>query len=260
VFGTLVGAGGGFILVPILLLMYPDREPETIASIGLFVVFANAVSGSIAYGRQGRVDYRSAGWFAAGTFPGAIAGALVVGFMPRRLFDLLFGVLLAAVGLFLVLRRMDTAIREPLTGRGVVRRELRDREGVTYFYAFHLWKGVAASAVIGFLSSLLGIGGGVIHVPVMATVLHFPIHIATATSQFVLAFMAGEGTAVHFATGALGFDRSLGQALYLSAGAVVGAQVGARLARRVRGPVIMRVLAIALVAVGARLIAKAWGV
>ncbi|MGD9935584.1 MAG: TSUP family transporter, partial [Dehalococcoidia bacterium] len=60
VFGTLVGAGGGFILVPVLLLFYPDRKPEEIASIGLFVVFANSVSGSIAYGRQGRIDYRSA--------------------------------------------------------------------------------------------------------------------------------------------------------------------------------------------------------
>jgi len=259
VFGTLVGAGGGFILVPILLFMYPDREPETIASVGLFVVFANAVSGSVAYSRLGRVDYRSAAWFAAGTFPGAFAGAFVVGYMPRTLFDLVFGVLLAAIGVYLVLRRVSTAIREPVSGRGVARREIRDREGVTYVYAFHLWKGVLASLVIGFLSSMLGIGGGVIHVPVMATMLHFPVHITTGTSLVVLSFMAGEGTLVHFFTGALGFDRSLVQALYLSLGAIGGAQVGARLARRVRATVILRALAVALVIVGLRLVAKAAG-
>lgn len=260
VFGTLVGAGGGFVLVPVLLLIYPDRKPEEIASIGLFVVFANSVSGSIAYSRQRRIDYRSAAWFAVATFPGALLGAVVVGYIPRRLFDAVFGALLMSLGVFLAVRRMDQAIVPPVTGRGVVRRDIRDREGLRYIYAFHLWKGIAASAVIGFLSSLLGIGGGVIHVPVMATMLHFPIHIATATSQFVLAFMAGEGTAVHFATGTLSWDRSLFQAAMLALGAVAGAQVGARLARRLRGGVILRALALALVVVGFRLLLKAYGV
>ena len=47
-FGTLVGAGGGFILVPILLLLYPKKDPETLTAMSLFVVWANATSGSLA--------------------------------------------------------------------------------------------------------------------------------------------------------------------------------------------------------------------
>ena len=259
-FGTLVGAGGGFVLVPVLLLLFPEREPDVITSMSLLVVCANAASGSFAYGRQRRIDYSSGVWFALGTFPGAIVGALAVGFAPRRLFDATFATVLSILGLYLIARRGTTAIQPPIRGRGVVRRDITDRAGQHFVYSFQLWKGVLISAGVGFISSLLGIGGGVIHVPIMATVLHFPIHIATATSQFVLAFMSGEGTAVHLLTGTLGWDRALTQAALIAAGAVPGAQVGARLARRMHGPAIVRALAVSLVLVGARLGLKAAGI
>jgi len=58
-FGTLIGAGGGFLLAPVLLLAYPDESPEIITSISLAVVFLNALSGSVAYARMRRIDYRS---------------------------------------------------------------------------------------------------------------------------------------------------------------------------------------------------------
>jgi uncharacterized membrane protein YfcA len=69
VFGTLVGAGGGFILTPVLLLVYPHSTPELITGISLVVVFFNATSGTAAYARQRRVDYRSGIIFAACTLP-----------------------------------------------------------------------------------------------------------------------------------------------------------------------------------------------
>ena len=58
-YGTLIGAGGGFVLVPMLILLYPQESPEVITSISLAVVFFNALSGSLAYMRLKRVDYRS---------------------------------------------------------------------------------------------------------------------------------------------------------------------------------------------------------
>lgn len=256
-FGTLVGAGGGFVLVPVLLLVYPDRDAETITAMSLFVVWANATSGSVAYGIQRRIDYRSGIWFALSTLPGAIAGAIVVGYIPRRTFDAMFAVVLLILATFLLFRSGNTGIQEPVTGRGVARRDITDGAGHRFVYAFKMWKGVAISAGVGFMSSLLGIGGGVIHVPVMATVLHFPVHIAAATSHFVLAFMAAEGTAVHFSRGALGWDEALGQAVLLGLGAIPGAQVGARLANRLHGAHIVRALAIALLLVGLRLGLKA---
>ncbi len=259
-FGTLVGAGGGFVLVPVLLLLYPEKDAQTITAMSLFVVVANAISGTAAYARQRRIDYRSGAWFAASTLPGAVAGAIVVGFIPRRAFDGLFAVVLAGIGVYLLLRKMQQSIVPPVTGRGVVRRRVTDANGNTFAYSFRMPVGLAFSGGIGFLSSLLGIGGGVIHVPVMATILHFPIHIAAATSQFVLMFMAAEGVSVHFATGTLHWDNSLGRAAILAAGAVPGAQAGAWLSRRVRGGMILRALAGALILVGVRLGLKAAGI
>ena len=57
VFGTLVGAGGGFILVPVLLLLYPGASPRAVTTVSLGVVFFNALSGSLAYARMRRIDY-----------------------------------------------------------------------------------------------------------------------------------------------------------------------------------------------------------
>ncbi len=259
-FGTLVGAGGGFVLVPVLLFVYPNRDPETITSMSLFVVWANAGSGSFAYARQGRIDYRSGGWFALATLPGAVAGALAVSYVPRHVFDLTFAVLLTVMGTYLMLRSDPTAIRAPIEGRGVVHRQIKDRDGHTYVYSFQMWKGMLIAVGVGFVSSLLGIGGGIIHVPVMATTLHFPVHVAAATSHFVLAFMAGEGTLVHFATGTLGWNSDLGKAALLAAGAIPGAQLGAQLARHIHTTVILKALAGALVLVGIRLALQAAGV
>ncbi len=256
-FGTLVGAGGGFVLVPVLLLLYPGRSPETVTSMSLLVVCFNAASGSVAYGRQKRIDFRSGWWFILGTLPGAIAGAIVVGYIPRQLFDAMFATLLILLGVYLAIRSNQQRIVDPVTGRGVVRRMLRDRSGNTFVYSFHLWKGVLISTGVGFISSLLGIGGGIIHVPIMTSLLHFPVHIATATSQFVLAFMAAEGTSVHIVSGNLKWDSALFQAGMLSIGAIIGAQFGARLANKIQGGIIIRALAGALILVGIRLAIKA---
>ena len=252
-FGTLVGAGGGFILVPILLLLYPDRPPEVITAMSLFVVLGNASSGTLAYARQGRVDVRSGLSFALATLPGAVAGAIVVKQIDRSTFNLVFAVVLAAIGAYLLLPRPVATIREPLRGPGVVRRQIVDRDGVSFFYAYRRWQGLAISAAVGFVSSLLGIGGGIVHVPVMAIVLRFPVHIATATSHMVLALMALEATAVHLADGTLRWDETLAQAAMMALGAIGGAQVGARLSGRVHGEVILRALGGALLLVAARL-------
>ena len=258
-FGTLVGAGGGFLLVPILLLLYPDLEPDTVTAMSLLVVFVNASSGSVAYARQKRIDFWSGGWFALATLPGSVAGAIAVGYLPRRGFDVVFALVLAVLGAYLLLQRTPNPIqRDPLVGRWVIRRRIRDRDGQTFVYAYRFWEGMAISLVVGFVSSLLGIGGGIVHVPVMAIALHFPVHIATATSHFVLAMMALQATGTHLVTGSLGWGEPLAHAVTIAVGAGVGAQIGARASHRVRGPAILRALGAALVLVSLRLAFSAW--
>lgn len=259
-FGTLVGAGGGFILVPVLLLLYPDEDADTITAMSLLVVLANAASGSVAYAWQRRVDFYSGGWFALATLPGSLLGVVVVGYLPRRIFDPLFALVLAAAGIYLLLPRGTTLVRDPLRGPGIVRRTLRDREGHTFVYAYPFRQGLAISLGVGFVSSLFGIGGGIVHVPAMTMLLHFPVHIATATSQFVLAGMSLEATAAHVATGSLTWSVPLARAAAIAAGAAGGAQVGARFSGHIRGATIIRALGVALVLVAARLALAAVGI
>jgi uncharacterized membrane protein YfcA len=252
-YGTIIGLGGGFVLVPILLFIYPDYGPEEISSISLAVVFANTVSGSVAYARQGRIDYRTGLIFAAASAPGVVAGALVVHAVPQRLFILIFAFLLLALA-FVTLRRRPQHIRPPLAGPGVLRRSVYFG-GRTYVYANRIWQGALLSLGVGFLSSLLGIGGGAIHVPAMIIWLHFPVEIAIATSQFILAFMSGGGTAVHLSTGTLAGE-GLTRALALGVGTIPGAQVGAQIAKRLRPRQTLFLLSIALFGLSAGLLVR----
>jgi hypothetical protein len=257
VFGAIIGAGGGFLLVPILLLAYPDRDPATVTAISLAVVFANASSGAVAYAWQKRIDYRSGIWWALAAIPGALGGAVLVGIIPRDVFVVVFAVALAGVATHLILRRRATGLREPITGRGAISRRIRDRQGQNFFYTFRLWHGLTIAGAMGFLSGLLGAGGGVLQVPLLTIILRFPVHIATATSQFAYALIALEATTVHLVTGGLHLDEHLVEAAFIAAGAVVGAQVGAGVANRIRGAVILRVLSAALLLVAAWLFVDA---
>lgn len=250
--GTLIGAGGGFILVPVLVFLFPDLPADTITSISLGVVFLNATSGSIAYARMKRIDYKTAIIFSVATLPGAILGAYSTSMIPKKTFDIILALLLVSISIFLFLR--PGQMREMQYGNSgrLVNRDLTDAKGHRYKYSFNLWIGIIISFFVGFISSLLGIGGGIIHVPALTSLLHFPIHIATATSHFILAFMALAGTIVHIFQGS--FDRTWDTTLWIGAGVVVGAQVGAKLSARIQARWISFGLALALLFVGARIL------
>ena len=108
------------------------------------------------------------------------------------------------------------------------------------------------SIFVGYLSSLLGVGGGFIHVPALSHLLNFPVHIATATSHFVLAVMALTGTLVHVVQGV--FVYGVRRTAVLAIGVLFGAQAGAWMSNRIGGKSIIRGLAVALAFVGIRLI------
>ena len=252
-YGTLIGAGGGFVLMPILLLLYPKMKAEYLTAISLTVVFFNAVSGSEAYAIMKRIDYKSGLMFAAATIPGAILGALNTAWVPRRLFDGIFGVTLVAGATFLFWRpTLHHHHPEGQAGHHLeAHRHLVAIEGDTYDYAFNPLVGIGISFVVGYVSSFLGIGGGIIHVPVLIYLLDFPVHVATATSHFILAIMSLSGTLVHIWTGDLA--TGVNQTLALAIGVMLGAPLGAQLSSRIQGTWIVRSLALALGLVGVRI-------
>lgn len=250
-YGTLIGAGGGFVLVPILLLLYPQATPETITSVSLAVVFFNALSGTVAYARMKRIEYRSGLLFSVAATPGAILGALATAYLPRRLFDIIFGLFLIAASIFLAARPGGDARAERSCPPGYRECLVTEADGVVHRFSYNQRLGVIVSMAVGFVSSLLGIGGGIIHVPVLVHLLNFPVHIATATSHFVLSNMALTGTLTHILTGT--FTHGIRRTILLAVGVVLGAQLGAWLSGKIRGTWIIRGLAIALAAVGVRL-------
>ncbi|HOQ05568.1 MAG TPA: sulfite exporter TauE/SafE family protein [Anaerohalosphaeraceae bacterium] len=251
--GTLIGAGGGFILVPVLLLLYPHAAAETLTSISLAVVFFNALSGSWAYGRMRCIDYKSGLWFAASAVPGAILGALTTDYIPRRPFNGIFGSLMLIFAVYLLFCR----IREEKPAADSSGKSPKDnpipQKNSGPAVSYNLQYGMGLSLVVGYLSSLLGIGGGIIHVPILVRFLKFPVHVAVATSHFILAVTAFTGTMVHIAAGSFA-QGGVRRTLCLAVGALIGAQFGAAMAPRVRGVWIIRGLAIALFFVGIRLL------
>jgi len=251
VFGTLVGAGGGFILTPVLLLVYPQSTPALITAISLVVVFFNAGSGSIAYARQKRIDFRSGSVFAVCTLPGSILGVLLADKVSRPGFDVIMGLALIALAWWLVVGRRRPPHPHRASGP---ERVIVDRAGKEYRYHANVRLGAAFSVVVGFVSSFLGIGGGVVHVPLLVTVLGFPTHVATATSHFVLAWMALVATLTHVVTGTFHGGLGLRRAAALSVGVVFGAQLGAVLSQKLSGTAIQRLLAVGLLALGVRLV------
>src|SRR5919108_4146101 len=150
-YGTLIGAGGGILLVPTLLLLYPHEPPNTIASTSLAVVFVNAVSGSLAYGHMHRIDYRAGLLFGAATVPGAVLGAYATSLLSRQVFDLLFSFLILSLATFILVRPTPKR-RPPRVYRRHVTHTLVDFKGMSYSYSFSSRLGVLLSLVIGGIS------------------------------------------------------------------------------------------------------------
>ena len=114
---------------------------------------------------------------------------------------------------------------------------------------------MVVSFVVGFLSSVLGIGGGIIHVPFLIVALSLPVHVATATSHFVLSISAFVGALTYLLLG----DVNLETTALMGAGILVGAQLGARASLRAGATLIRRILAGSLALVGLRMMLQGLG-
>lgn len=254
--GTLIGAGGGFVLVPLLILTHPDFSAETITAISIAVVAGNAISGTVAYARIGRIDYRAGLIFALFTIPGSIIGVYSTRFIPIHLFHVIFGCLLLVLATYLIFKKQ--AHSHPASYNPALRRwkkhSIEDKQGTRFSYTYNQTLGIIISVIVGYLSPLLGIGGGIIHVPAMVNWLHFPVYIATATSHFILAIMASVSVLVHVFNGSYNDPYVVRMVITLAIGVLAGAQLGAYLSHKIHGRIIIRVLAVCIGLVGLRIL------
>lgn len=238
VFGTLIGAGGGIIFVPLFLWMF-DWPPTAIAGTSLAIVLFNAISASLAFKKQKKIKFDAAIPFAAATIPGSILGAMWSNWFTGSSFRTAFGLLLLFISLVIIWKNT----RKSAAAKYDVDVDPKDVK-------VNMPLGLCISFGIGFISSTFGIGGGVIQVPAMIGFLGFPPHIATATSQFVLAISSLIGVASHQ------WEQHIlwGYAICFGIGAIFGAQEGAKISKKVKGRSILFLLAGALMLVALRLI------
>lgn len=115
--------------------------------------------------------------------------------------------------------------------------------------------GISISIVVGFISSIFGIGGGLIHVPALIYLMGFPTHMATATSQSILAVSTTVGVITHLIENHIVFSI----AIPTSIGAIFGAQAGARIAKRLKAKAILALMSVAVFALAVRLILNRGG-
>lgn len=252
-YGSLIGAGGGFLLVPLLLLLYPYESPEVITGISLSVVFIEAVAASIAYGKKKRIDYKSGLLLAIPTIPGAILGAVSTFYASRQFFEILFSVILISLALYLMAKQNYDHERHK-NSNGTDWKSGCETTLCGWCFPFSWKLGAVTSFLVGYLASLLGIGGGIIYVPIMVYLLHFPIKIATATSLFIIAIRACAGALTHIPMGSIAVG--LPRIASLAVGVYIGAHLGAHFSHRIHSKWIFRALTLALIIVGVRILAE----
>ena len=261
VYGVLIGAGGGFIIGPLLLIFF-DVEPVTVAGTVLALVAVNSISGTFAFRRMGTVDVRSGLLFAAAAIPGSVIAPFVIGSVAPGLFQLLFGILLLLLALHIATsssdkveaREADVPAKDRrYLGFMVKSREISSAEGTTYRYRFNETFATAFNVILGFVSSFFGTGGGFLRTPILIYAFGFPVQVAVATSIFTLSFYTTAGAITHAALGHVEFFPIF---VFTGIGLVAGGQLGARLTGKVKGKWILRLLLVVVLALGIKLLVQ----
>ncbi|GGK22019.1 UPF0721 transmembrane protein YunE [Caldalkalibacillus thermarum] len=250
--GSLVGLGGGVFIVPALIylcIIYPDMQvsPQMAVGTSLVVVTVTALSSTLSYLKQKKVDVGCALLFFLASGPGAMVGAYINRFMEIKHFNLSFG-------LFMILMALLLAVKGKLSKKdiswGVTKRYHDPQSGEEYAYGYHRGLGLAIAFLVGMLSGLFGIGGGSLFVPAMILLFHFPVQVAAATSMFIIFLSSILGSATHYYFGHIDWWLVLG----LAPGAWIGGRLGAYISTKMKAKGIELLLRLMLVIIGLRMI------
>ena len=245
-FGALLGLGGGFIMVPALILLVGFDAHHAVGTSMVAVVFTGS-SSALAYYWQRRLDWKLALVAETSTMPGAFVGAMLTSFVSSANLKTLFSILLIGLALS-VLFRKRTSEHESKHETGVRgkrfswRRKIVDSKGKVFNYSIDVLKLLPVCFLAGIVSGFFGIGGGTIKVPVLYH-LGAPIHIAVATSTLMIAFTALSGTIGHLTLGHIRLLELFG----LIPGILVGTRFGALAARKARSATLRKAFSSALI-------------
>ncbi|MGI8534683.1 MAG: sulfite exporter TauE/SafE family protein [Candidatus Limnocylindrales bacterium] len=255
-FGAMVGIGGGLVIVPMLTLLLGVPIQTAIAA-SLIGVIATSMTASAHYLELGLADRRLGLVLLLATVAGGITGGLTAGFLDERVLAGLFAVLL--VGVAMQMLRQPKVVRTPagpLTSGGLASSYFEPTDGKEVHYVARRFRlGAVASFVAGNVSGILGVGGGVINVPVMNVAMGVPIRVATTTSTYMLGATAAASAVLYFAAGVL--EPLLAGPVAL--GVFLGARVGARFATRVSQRKLQLIFVVVAAVFAVQMLARAVG-
>jgi uncharacterized membrane protein YfcA len=228
--GALLGIGGGVFLVPFftLALNFPFT---TAAAISLTTVIAT--SSAVSAGRTGKqlINMRLGMVLEVATVAGSLLGAVTAQHLGQATLEKAFGVVAAIVAMIMVSRmRTRNVMLDPAADPGLLGGRYHEDEsgGVVTYRVRRMPVALVASFIAGNVSSLLGIGGGVIKVPALNAWCGVPLRAAAATSAFMIGVTATSGAVVYYGHGQLNAPLAAAAVLGVQAGSWGGLHLGAR--------------------------------
>ena len=262
--GALLGVGGGIIVVPVAVLLLDLPIHHAIAT-SLLCVIATSSAAASRNIRIGLANLRLGTALEIATVAGAIAGSAIAGVLATHTLELIFGVAMAAMALPMAFGSEPIATDESGDVEDARSPFLRSLDGsyddvagserVTYRVR-RLPVAVSISSVAGVLSGLLGVGGGIIKVPVMTLLCGVPMKAAAATSNFMIGVTALASALVFYGRG---------QVEPLATAAIVigvfgGSKIGARGLGFVSTVSLRRLFAVVMIVVAVEMVLQSQGV
>lgn len=226
--GSLTGLGGGFVIIPMLTLIFQIDIRYAIGS-SLVAVIATSSGSAAAYVKEGITNIRLGMFLEIATTTGAVAGAFLAVYIPTNIIAVIFGIILLFSAI-LNLRHKETLIGSS-NGSSILARHLRlngdypAAEGKVAYTVRHVSGGYLMMTLAGILSGLLGVGSGALKVLAMDQVMKIPFKVSTTTSNFMIGVTAAASAVIYFQRGYI--DPGLSMPVVI--GVLSGAFVGSRL-------------------------------
>jgi len=217
---ALFGQGGGVLYTP--LQVWSGVDFHTAAPISLFLILVISISSTLVFRKADQVDWRTALALEAPTTLGAFLGGVLAQYVSSQTLGLLLSILLLIAGWFMLHPTKET-IHRPIKAHPSIWIWRRTMHDITYDLDLRLI--VPVMLAVGLLTSMVGIGGGALKVPLMILLFGIPVPIAIGSSAFMVGLTAAAGLLGHMSAG--GFDWTA--ALLLAIPVFIGGQIGSRL-------------------------------
>ena len=252
--GSLVGLGGGMVLVPILLFVSANfagfewADTQAVVGISLVAMIFTALASLRAYMKIKTVDVKTGVLLLTGSIPGSIFGTWLNSVIDSSNFSIYFGSFIVLVLILLLIDKdkLSQIRKQKPTDRPrefYVKGELH-----TYYVSIPI--SFCISLFIGTLSGLFGIGGGMIAVPLMIILFGIPVQVAIATSMFMIFFTSLFSSISHAIVG----NVEWAYVIYFIIGAMIGGTLGARVNQMLKSRTLELILKLLLTVIAVRLI------